>query len=139
VAAYLSRLDLSEFNPKAPPPKTEAFWEIVESNRAPENSELADALDQLGNPDVVTKVEIAEKVEAAFEIWLQDRRNARLIPHRFEEVGYVAIRNPDDKTEGRWKIGKKRYVLYAKKTLSKRDQLIKARQFVEDARNTWRT
>ena len=30
---------------EAPPPKTNAFYEIVESNAAPENAELADALE----------------------------------------------------------------------------------------------
>jgi hypothetical protein len=29
VAAYLAGLDLSDFDPKAPPPKTQAFWEIA--------------------------------------------------------------------------------------------------------------
>jgi hypothetical protein len=29
VAAYLAGIDLSGFNPKAPPPKTQAFWEIA--------------------------------------------------------------------------------------------------------------
>jgi hypothetical protein len=29
VAAYLAELDIGTFNPKAPPPKTQAFWEIV--------------------------------------------------------------------------------------------------------------
>ena len=31
VAAYLRDYDLSKFNPKAPPPKTETFWEMVEA------------------------------------------------------------------------------------------------------------
>jgi len=35
VAAYLATLDISAFNPKAPPPKTAAFWAIVDANRAP--------------------------------------------------------------------------------------------------------
>ena len=35
VAAHLSKFDISDFNPKAPPPKTEAFWAIVDANRAP--------------------------------------------------------------------------------------------------------
>lgn len=35
VAAYLDTLDLSDFDPKAPPPKTRAFWAIVDSNRPP--------------------------------------------------------------------------------------------------------
>ena len=54
VAAYLAGLDLSGFNPKAPPPKTPAFWAIVDANRAPEDAELADVLDELGRPDAVT-------------------------------------------------------------------------------------
>ena len=33
VAAYLTELDLSAFDPKAPPPKTPAFWDIVNANR----------------------------------------------------------------------------------------------------------
>ena len=45
VTAYLLELDISDFDPKMPPPKTEAFWDIVESNRAPEDTELADVLD----------------------------------------------------------------------------------------------
>ena len=40
VAAYLATLDISKFNPKTPPPKTEAFWEIVDLIRAPEESNL---------------------------------------------------------------------------------------------------
>jgi Family of unknown function (DUF5906) len=54
VAEFLASRDLSDFDAKAPPRKTEAFWEIVASARAPEDDELADALDTLGRPDVVT-------------------------------------------------------------------------------------
>ena len=36
VAAYLSELDLSSFDPKAPPKLTPAFWEIVNAGQAPE-------------------------------------------------------------------------------------------------------
>ena len=54
VAAYLAQYDLSEFNPKAPPSKTEAFWHIVDASRAPEDSELADILEALYWPDAVT-------------------------------------------------------------------------------------
>jgi hypothetical protein len=54
VAAYLADLDLGDFEPKAPPPKTEAFWAIVNAGRAPEDAEMADALDALKQPDAVT-------------------------------------------------------------------------------------
>jgi len=139
VAAYLAELDISDFNPKAPPPKTDAFWEIVDSNRAPENAELADALEYLDNPDVVTIADVIETqfldgITSDFADWLQDRKNGRQIPHRFEECGYVAVRNPDHKGEGRWVVGKKRCAIYAKKTLSKRDQLARARAKAEAGR-----
>ena len=35
VAAFLRAYDLAAFDPKATPPKTSAFWEIVGANRAP--------------------------------------------------------------------------------------------------------
>jgi Family of unknown function (DUF5906) len=54
VAAYLSELDLSDFNPKRPPPKTEAWQTIVSAHYAPEAAELADAIDKLGNPAALT-------------------------------------------------------------------------------------
>src|SRR5215467_8123129 len=38
VMAYLMQLDLSKFDAKAPPPKTDAFWAIVDAHRAPEDA-----------------------------------------------------------------------------------------------------
>jgi hypothetical protein len=38
---------------EAPPPKTAAFWDIVDANRAPEDAELADTLDRLQNPNAI--------------------------------------------------------------------------------------
>ena len=35
VADYLWSLDLSDFDPKAPPPKTAAFWNIVSASQTP--------------------------------------------------------------------------------------------------------
>jgi hypothetical protein len=134
VAAYLHALDISGFNPKAPPPKTDAFWEIVESNRAPENAELAGVLDRLNWPVVVTIEDVAEVATAEFATWLKDRRNARIVPFRFEECGYVAVRNPDYKADGRWHVGGKRCVIYAKRELSIRDQIIAARKLIEEIR-----
>ena len=90
VAAYLAALDITGFDPKAPPPKTQAFWEIANANRAPEDSELADVLDELEQPDVLTLDQVANRaalVQPAFAEWLRDRRNRRSIPHRFEDCG----------------------------------------------------
>lgn len=122
VVAYLQQRDLSNFDPKAPPPKTAAFWDIVASNQAPEDAELADALDNLNRPSVVTVARIAEVASDPFAEWLKDRRNSRKIPHRFEECGYVAVRNPSA-NDGMFKVGGKRCAVYAKRDLSTRDAI----------------
>ena len=127
VAAYLRDLDISEFNPKAPPPKTAAWHEIVSSSRAPEESELADALDKIGNPSVTTLDEIISAAYGTtFAEFLADRKNRTKIPHRLEACGYVPVRNGDAK-DGLWKIDGRRQAVYARKELSIRDQLGAAR------------
>lgn len=126
VAAYLRQLDLSTFDPKAPPPKTAAFWDIVNANRAPEDAELADVLDALRNPPAVTVSSLVTYASDDFREWLQDRRNSRQIPHRLESVGYVAVRNEADHRDGHWKVWGKRQVIYAQKTLSVRDRITAA-------------
>jgi hypothetical protein len=45
VMGYLQRLDIADFNPKAPPPKTEAWHQIVAANVNPDESALSDALE----------------------------------------------------------------------------------------------
>ena len=77
VAAYLRALDISKFDPKAPPTKTAAFWEIVNANRAPEDAELADVLDRLCNPAAVTINRIANEAAGDFAMWMRDRKNRR--------------------------------------------------------------
>jgi hypothetical protein len=82
VAAYLARLDLTSFDPKAPPPKTPAFWDIVDANRAPEDAELADVLDNMGNPDATTLIRIIAAATGEIMAWLADRKNRRATPSR---------------------------------------------------------
>jgi len=113
VAAYLTELDLSAFDPKAPPPKTAAFWDIVNVNEAPEDGELADVLDALGNPDAVTPNQLLAKATGDTAEWLMDRKNRRAIPHRMERCGYTPLRNHNAK-DGYWKIAGTRQPVYAK-------------------------
>jgi Family of unknown function (DUF5906) len=125
VAAYLSSLDLSSFDPKAPPPKTQAFWEIVDASRAPEDAELADIIDRLRAPDTLTLAQIASLAQGDFAEWLRDRKNARRISHRLEACGYVAVRN-DIAKDGLWKLNDRRQVIYAKAALPLRDRIAAA-------------
>jgi hypothetical protein len=130
VAAYLGELDISDFDPKAPPPKTPAFWAIVDSNRAPEDAELADVLDKLGNPDATTLVTIAAAASGAFYEWITDRKNRRVIPHRLEACGYVPLRN-DAAKDGLWKIKNVRQAVYSKADLSISDRLRAASELTQ--------
>jgi hypothetical protein len=126
VAAYLQSVDLSGFDAKAPPVKTAAFWDIVDANRAPEDAELADALEALNRPAVTLTDIVTFAVTDDFRQWLQDRRNRRLIPHRMESAGYVPVRNDADKRDGQWKVAGKRQTVYARRELTVRDRLAAA-------------
>ena len=117
VAAYLAAVDLTDFSANAPPPKTEAFYDIVAANRVPEEADLADALDTLGYPEAITLAIVMGHVSADFAAWLKDHRNSRKVPHRFEAVGYVPVRNTDA-TDGLWVVAKRRAVIHARKTLT---------------------
>ncbi|WP_439925530.1 primase-helicase family protein [Nitrobacter sp. JJSN] len=128
VAEYLANYDLSDFNPKAPPPKTDAFWAMVDIGRPSEDAEMADAIAKLKDPDAVTLSLLMPKVSSGFGEWLRDRRNARKIRHRFEACDYVAIRNPDDKRDGLWVVHDKRQAVYAKKELPRREQIAAAQR-----------
>jgi hypothetical protein len=143
VAAYLNEFDLADFDAKAPPRKTAAFWDIINANSAPEDAELADVLEALGNPEAVTLGQIIESAIAiATEAadWLMERKNRRAVPHRMERCGYVPLRNPDA-GDGRWKLQDKRQVVYARAKLSLRDQIAAAKGWVAEAegRGPWST
>ena len=112
---------MTSFDPKAPPPKTPAFWDIVDANRTPEDAELADVLEKMGSPDATTLMQITNVAEGEFEIWVRDRKNRRVIPHRLERCGYVPVRN-DAANDGLWKVNGRRQVIYAKSSLSISDR-----------------
>jgi len=137
VAAYLACLDLALFDPKAPPPKTEAFHAIVDAHHAPEDAELADVLDTLAKeisgsdekewPDALTIPAIIRAADGGFLAWITDRKNRRAIPHRMEQCGYVPVRNTS-RQDGRWIIGGNRQVVYARSDLSIRDRFVAAQR-----------
>ena len=130
VAAYLAALDISDFDLKAPPPKTTAFWDIVDANRAPEDAELADLLDRLDNPPATTLDQLAASASEDFHDWLRDRKNRRVIPHRLETAGYMPTRNPTAR-DGLWKIKGRRQAVYARQELSLRDRIEAANNLTE--------
>jgi hypothetical protein len=134
VTAYLSELDLSDFNPKAPPPKTPVFWQIVGVNTAPEDADLMDALEALEERDAIILSDVIEKANAEFAEWLLDRRNRRAIPHRLDRCGYGALRNRDA-TDGLWKLNERRQVIYVRSELEPRQQLEAAQKRVREEKS----
>jgi hypothetical protein len=149
VAAYLRELDISAFNPKAPPPKTAAFWTIVDANRPAEDADLADAIDELARleagrpngdyrpiktaerPAALTVAEIlyAGNPDAGLADWLRDRKNRRVIPHRLERCGYAPVRN-NAADDGLFAIKGRRQVVYGRNDLPLGERLLAAERFV---------
>lgn len=146
VAAYLATLDVSAFNPKAEPEKTEAFWTIVQSNISVEDSEMADTLDALAWPDerpaaLTIDMLAAQASGTAPELckFLSDKSKGKSINHRLAKFGYTTVRNTAAK-DGYWQIGGKagnrRRIIYA--VGSDRDaREIAARELVEKLNGTF--
>ncbi|PWT77743.1 MAG: hypothetical protein C5B58_16340 [Acidobacteria bacterium] len=127
VAAYLTELDISGFDPKAPPPKTAAFWDIVNTGRAPEDDGLADLLDQLGRPDAVTRKKLMMTATGEIAEWFMTHGSKRALPHRLERCGYVSVHNPWAQ-DGIWKISGERTAIYAKVGLTPQERIAAARK-----------
>jgi hypothetical protein len=138
VVAYLRSLDLSGFDPKAPPRRTAAFYAIVQANGAPEDAELADAIERAGNPDALTIEMLIANAEAVHGPtadvvqMLRDRRSRRAVPHKLDRAGYVPVRNPDA-ADGHWKVNGRRQAAYARRTLSVSTQIAAVRR-LQDGR-----
>jgi hypothetical protein len=109
VAALLYQHDLSGFDPKAEPPKTEAFWYMVTACRGPAYGELADAIDALGNPRVLTLDDLM--VVAPSLEWLRDTNKRKFASYRLSDCQYIAVRNPDAKDK-LWKINGRRKTIF---------------------------
>jgi hypothetical protein len=111
VAAYLTTYDLTLFNPKAPPPKTQAFWDMVNSQRPAEAAELADLLEEMANPVVVTPAQLEIHANDELRVWMKDRKSRHLLGKRLADIGYDPLSNPDAK-DGLWKVNGKRQTVY---------------------------
>ena len=132
IAAYLATLDISDFDPKEPPPKTPAFWSIVNANRTTEEAELQDVIDGLGSPDALTIEAIKDKADFSLREWMRERRNRKAVAHRLETCGYRAVNNATA-NDGLWRIDDHRQVVYAKASLPLREQVKAAEKLQRDA------
>lgn len=129
VAAYLRDFDISGFLPKAPPPKTTAFWEIVEANSPPEDSDISDVLTELERPAALTLEQLKGPATAGLRLWLNDIKNRRKVGSRLMHAGYVVVRN-ENQTDGRWKVAGKNVAVYARSDLPIADRVRAAEHLV---------
>lgn len=126
VAAYLAALDLSDFDPKAEPPKTPAFMTIMYAGQPLETGQLTDVLENLGWPDAVTIDQLAAEADSEFRYWLKQPSNAKRLAHRLNDCGYQEARNPDRK-DGRWKIDGSPTKIYGPQKLPEHERIEAAR------------
>lgn len=131
VAAYLRSFNLSEFDPKAPPPKTPAFHAIVATNQDPDLGVILDLIERLGSPCAFTldMLQKAAAVSGQSEIYddLFDRKYRRSIPHKLDRAGYTCVPNPDT-SDQLWRVDGSRRVIYCRKSLQPQAQVRAARE-----------
>ncbi len=137
VATHLRQLDLSAFNPKAPPPHTQAFEEMASAMRSEEESEMADVIEGLGSPKVLIIGDLIESAKLLgsryehFIAFLQDRTKSRLVSLRLEESGYRRLANPYEHA-GRWVINGRRTGVYVRATMDDREAFEAVKTFKGD-------
>lgn len=135
VVAYLASLDITAFNPKAPPPKTSAFFAIAQSNEDPELSELAALIEQLGAPDAIVLDDIARAASASKQTELErearERSMRRSMVKKLERLSYMAVRNPDAK-DRQWAIQGRRVAVYARQAAALSHQLLAVRKLISE-------
>ncbi len=135
VAAFLAQRDLKAFDPCAVPRQTAAFFEIVNASTAPEDADIADALDDLDRPAVCSIGTLVATPRGASLDWMTDLRRRRSIPYRLERSGYVACKNPDAH-DGLWRINGRRQSLYVRADLPPAARLQAARVFMLEQTKT---
>jgi hypothetical protein len=131
VAAYLAHVDLTDFNAKAPPPRTPGWFQVMHAGQSPELIEISEALDAVEAPRVTEQLRgAAAQAPSAWPLavtWKQLELTGRLpehvrgrpraVPHRMREAGYVPQPNPGAK-DGCYKVNGNRQMVYVRKELA---------------------
>lgn len=118
VAAYLRELDLTGFDPKAKPPRTEGFDAMVAAGADMRDAPLVDLIEKMGRPAALTLSDVRDACDAVaidedgeiFATFSQasKRKHASIL---LAAVGYVPVSNRAAK-DGLWRVDGKRQVIY---------------------------
>lgn len=109
VAAFLHQRDVSNFSAANGQRKTSAHNSVVRSSLASDNW-IVDALDELGDPEVVRSDAITGVL---IRNGAQEKEYATRLQSALLRQGYTVYHNPLRK-DGRWRFGKKLVTVYAK-------------------------
>jgi hypothetical protein len=134
VAAYLKSYDVSKFNPKAPPPKTEAWRIMVAASVSDGDLELADALDAMGRPKVITldslRASITLGMHKGLAEDLDDRKTRARWTGRLSTAGYTPCHNVAAR-DGCFLVAGNRVKLYVQRDLSEGERQTAAAEFTK--------
>jgi len=133
VAHYLANLDLSEFNARAPPPKTAGWHTIVAAGMAPGAGDLTDVIETLGNPPALTlqMIKMNTPGDSSLRLAFDDPKQRKAIPKRLADSGYITVTNPDaTDSGGRWRMPGGKQTIYGRQDLDEGKRLAAARALV---------
>lgn len=112
-AAYLMGIDVSDFKPKGMPPRTPAFYRMVEGGRSDEQNDLGDVVKLMGDKAFsIPELSMTARVNNYPELaeWLL-KKGHRLIGQSLMEAGCVKHINPNER-RGRWLMAGRQVNLY---------------------------
>ena len=140
VAGLLLSRDVSRFNPKAPPPMTDAKDRAIIASAYPEDAALSDVFERIeGNAMTLNMVATVAWVcgnrELAKELWSPKFR--RNVIKKFARAGYIICKNPDN-AEGLWRVPRqncqhpkymptRKAMIYVPKTIDGRESTLEER------------
>lgn len=112
-AAYLLAINVQDFKPKGMPPRTPAFYAMMEGSRSDEQNDLVDLLKFMDDkPFSILQLSSTARMNGMPELgdWLV-KKNPRGVNHALLENGCQKHENPDER-RGRWLVLGKQTVLY---------------------------
>lgn len=117
VISWLLTLDVSGFNPKAPPPMTEAKASVIQFSADPLEAVMADLLDAMGRPVVTDMGELARQAMKHGMLFDELLPNVPRYRNRctawLRACGYRRVSSPDTST-GHFIVNRKRTAVYVR-------------------------
>jgi hypothetical protein len=124
IAAWLKARDISNFDPKAEAPRTKA-WNTVSTSWTDGDNPIANCVEVLEKPNIIFNTEMLMEHMPTFDGKEEIRQaiSNRKAAHRFEELGYVAVKPREAGARFAYKVSGKLFrasIAYVKETWSEK-------------------